>query len=255
MLHIFSTIIVALLTLTGCYDRHKEPPFESKPLQANCNIAQLRELCSEGIYHIEVDMVCVGRVTANDKGGNFYRTMFIEDATGGAEIKLGTYNINAQYPIGSVVAIRLKGLAVILDSKVVQVGLPPRDYDISLREFESQVVIDKYIIRANYTEAVEPLRCNISDLDYSLCGRLVEIRDAYYAPHAEEEERSVIEGYHQFSDYDDNYIFTYVSPYSNFAKLAIPTKVGPICGILCHESVGLSIGNKFVIKPRFEDDI
>ena len=248
----FGTILIAsLLLLSGCYDNHNEPLAEPFATQANAKIEILRQLCAGGCYNIVSDMVCVGRVTSSDKSGNFYRSIFIEDETGAVEIKLGTYNIEAQYPIGLMVAVRLKGCAIMLKENILQVGLPPQSYDTAPREFEAQEVIDRHIVRSNSVKVVTPLLRTITQLDTSLCGRFVRIENLHHTPLDNKQE----EEFYRFIDNEEQSVFLHISPYSNFATLQMPDSEVAIQGILYHESVGYNIGKQFVIKPRFADDI
>lgn len=252
-MRIFLTLI-SLILCVGCYDNNDDTSKSEFADVATCDIATLRQLCSGGYYPINADMVCVGRVTSSDVEGNFYRSLFVEDETGGVELKLGIYNISSQYPLGLQVALRLKGTAVALDAGVVQIGLPPYSYDTKLREFESQVVIDKHLCRSNSIASIEPLICNIASLDISLCGRFVRIENISCSPLVDEGE-PMMTGYHRFVDGKGDAIFIYTSSYADFADMQIPTSEIDIQGILCYETVGMGIGKQFVIKPRFADDV
>ena len=244
---------ITLLLCLGCYDGNTDRQESEFADIATCDIAELRQLCSGGYCPINRDMICVGRVTSSDREGNFYRSLFIEDETGGVELKLGIYNSASQYPLGLQVALHLKGAAIALDNGVVQVGLPPYSYDTKLREFESQVVIDKHLFRSNSVVPVVPLVCDIASLDISLCGRFVCIENLSSSPLVEDDEQLMVE-YHRFVDSKGDAIFTYISPYADFADMEMPTTSIDIQGILCYETVGMDIGKQFVIKPRFADD-
>ena len=248
----FGVILTALFLFCGCYDNHNEPPTEPFSMRANAKVEAVRQLCSNGCYNIVSDIVCVGNVTSSDRDGNFYRSVFIEDETGAIEIKLGIYNIAAQYPVGLMVALRLKGCAVMLDNGILQVGLPPQSFDTAPREFEAQEVIDQHIIRSNSIEEITPLVLDIPSLHTSLCGRFVRISGLYYVPLADSEGNSE---YYRFIDNEERIILAYISPYADFSAIALPTTTTTIQGILCHESVGGGMGRQFVIKPRFADDI
>lgn len=251
MRNLFLILALSLLLLSGCYDRHSEPQVESFATQANAKIGKLRQLCTNGCYNVVSDIVCVGRVTTSDYEGNFYRSMFVEDDSGAVEIKLGTYNISAQYPIGLMVAIRLKGASVMFSDGVVQVGLPPRSYDSAPREFEAQEVIDRHIVCSSSVDTIYPMSLAIQSLDISLCGRFVQIENLHYKSTTEDKER----GLYCFEDEDGGRIFVEISPYSNFSTLELPATATSIKGILYHRTVGDGQGREFVIKPRSKDDI
>lgn len=247
-------ITILLLSFSGCYDNHSIPSETDLSLKANFDIAELQTFCSDGCHTITRDFICVGRVTSSDREGQFYRTLFIEDESGGAAIKLGLYDIASRYPVGTQIALHLQNSAVMLKDGVVVVGLPPRSYDSEPREFESPEVIDRYIIRGTSVEAIEPRICHIAELDSSLCGRFVKISGISYAPLTDEEDMPTIEGYRRFVNSNGEAIFTYVSPYADFAAEKIPTEEISVCGILYYETVGMDIGKQFVIKARFSDD-
>lgn len=240
-----------LLLFSSCYDRHSDSPTEPFAVEANAKIEVLRQLCTNGCYNIVSNIVCVGRVTTSDREGNFYRSMFVEDETGAIEIKLGTYNIEAQYPVGLNVALRLNGCAVMFENDILQVGLPPQSFDSAPREFEAQEVIDQHIVRSNSVEKIAPLVLDIPSLDTSLCGRFVRISDLIFVPPTDNSNN----GYLHFIDNEENSIFAYISPYANLSNMDMPTTPAAIQGILYYESVGGGMGRQFVIKPRFADDI
>lgn len=243
--------MLSLSMLCGCYDTHKLPQQDDYLPSANCDIVQLRQLAANGCYEIPSDMVCAGRVTSSDRDGNFYRSMFVEDSTGAIEVKLGTYNIAAQYPVGLTVALHLKGLAIMVENGVLQVGLPPQSYDTRPREFEAQEIIDRYVVRGNSVEDIASFACDIASLDDSMCGRFVSVTDLYYTPMAYDRES----GYLRFVGADERIIFVYISPYSNLSAMEISTTALAIQGILSYDTIGDEGDKQFVIRPRFKDDI
>ena len=246
---LFSSIV------SGCYDSNNIPPQKEFDEGYTYDIAELRQMCENECHNITSDIICVGRVTSSDKEGNFYRSVTIEDNSGGLEVKLGIYNIATQYPIGLMVSLHLNGTAIMVNNGVVQVGLPPQCFDSSPREMEAQEVIDKHIIRSNSVEPTAPLLCDIKSLSNSMCGRFIQIENLHHAPLPDREECVALGGYHRFTDAENNAIFTYVSTYSDFANMEIPLSDTTIQGILYYETVGMSVGDQFVIKPRYKDDI
>ena len=251
LIYIFALLAMAL---GGCYDSHNESSSSAFSDTDNCDIAELQALAQNGCYEVTRELVCVCRVTSSDREGNFYRSIIVEDMSGGAEVRLGIFNSFTQYPVGLVLELHLKGCAVMFENGVLQVGLPPQEFDSLPREFEAQAVIDKHIVRSEIIETVEPLKLDIASLDSSFCGRFIAIEQLHHAP-LEGKEKDLLEGYSRFVDKNDNAIFLYVSPYADFAASEIPTSALSIRGILYHESVGMGIGKQFVIKPRYADDI
>ena len=248
-----STLVFMLFSLfvSGCYDKHNQPLPKEFNDYSNCDIAELRRLCKEGCCDITSDMICVGRVTSSDRDGNFYRSLVVEDATGGVEVKLGMYGAATQYPVGLMVALHLKGTAVMVEDGVVKVGLPPRSHDSSPREMESQEVVDVHILRSSSVEVVTPVVLTPSLFDIALCGRLVRVENLHYEPIAEGEEH----GYIHFVDNEGRSIFVYITPYSDFFGIEMPASPLSVQGVLYYSAVGMGLGEQFVIRPRFRDDI
>ena len=250
-------LVITLFTFVagGCYDNNSTPASTEFNNSHTCSIAQLQKFCENGCYNITSDIICVGRVTSSDREGNFYRSIVVEDDSGGLEIKLGLYNIATHYPIGVMVALHLNGTAIMKQNGVVAVGLPPQSFDSAPREMEAQEVIDRHIIRSNSIEPITPYTCDIKALNHSLCGRFIRIESLRHAPLPDREMCSSLAEYHRFTDNEENNIFTYISPKSDFATREIPTSEISVQGILYYETVGMGIGEQFVIKPRFSNDI
>ena len=246
-------LIVVSALFVGCYNRHSKTSSTEFDERANLKLGELRSLCAKGLYAVEWNMVCVGRITSSDKEGNFYRSIVIEDESGAAEIKLGLQNCASQYPEGLMVALHLNNTAIDLENGVVQIGLPPQNFDEKPRDMEAQAVVDCHIVRSNSVEPTTPLVCNIAGLNVGLCGRFVAVDNLHYAP-IEGEDIQPNE-YFRFVDSQGRQIFVYVSSYANFAGLEFSTTERDIQGILYYETVGMNIGEQFVIKPRSKDDI
>lgn len=240
-----------MLLLGGCYDSHSTSPTRPFAEHANIEIGGLRRLCESGYCNISSDMVCVGRITSSDREGNFYRSMVVEDVTGAVEVRLGTYNIASQYPVGTIVALRLKGTAIMVEDGVVQVGLPPQSFDNEPREFEAQEIIDRHIVRDTSREEVEPMLSAIQSIDVTHCGRFVRVEGVQHTPFVDSEE----DEYYRFTDIVGNQIFVEISEHSDFATLDLPSVATSIQGILYHKTIGGDVELQFVIKPRFADDI
>ena len=244
------------MVLSGCYDNHSEPSQKESAVEANCTMSQLRGLCKDGeCYIVAEERICVGRVTSSDKEGNFYRSIVVEDGSGGMEVKLGEYSLATPYPVGLEVALRLNGVALIVENGVVRMGLPPQNFDSKPREIAPQAVIDNYIVPTASVEPIVPMVRDISALELSLCGRFVRAEGLIHAPLAEDEDITLKEGYHRFLDKDGNLLFLYISPYAEFSDFEIVGSDVALQGILYYESVGEDLGRQFVIRPRFKDDI
>ncbi|MBR2049643.1 MAG: hypothetical protein IJ957_02935, partial [Rikenellaceae bacterium] len=82
-------LFLVTLLFVGCdYDRFD--PIEPTDVQwiPNAELSDVRHSFAVATT-IREDMIITGRVTSSDEGGNFYRTLTIEDATGALELMVG----------------------------------------------------------------------------------------------------------------------------------------------------------------------
>lgn len=89
-----------------------DPPPQPLPAQLSPNITlrELRQLHFPGnTEQIIEDRVAAGIVVANDSLDNFYKTIVVQDETGGIAIKIDATQLYLLFPVGQQVFIRLKG--------------------------------------------------------------------------------------------------------------------------------------------------
>lgn len=246
-------LAVATALSAGCYDRHTLPDNPGEAETATISIAEFKRQCAEGVPEIDADAIIAGLVTTSDEAGNFYKSFFIEDSSGGIEIMAGTYDIHNRYPVGVTVSVRLKGCAAAPSYGGLQVGLPAADYSLDeVSYFESDILLDRHIAHGTEISVVMPAEIRVSDASTDACGRLVVIRGLKYVPEESDTDRA-FRGYRRFEDADGNAIYTYVSDYADFAGEEIPESELSVCGILQYGNV-TGKGDRYIIKPRSADD-
>ena len=130
---LFSLLLLAMVSFNfvSCReDEFDEPPLNGTDpnLTVNMTIDSLKRLYSDSIINfnkiitIDSNWVIAGVVTADDKSGNYYKTMVIEDATAGISIRLDMSDFNVEYPIGRRVYVKLKGLVMGDYGELIQIG-------------------------------------------------------------------------------------------------------------------------------------
>lgn len=94
----FIILLTASLVLGSCKKKFDEPAGPSDPgITPTHTIKQLKALhtVSGAFDVISTDIIIAGTVVANDKSGNLYKELYIQDATGGINLLLdanGLYN-------------------------------------------------------------------------------------------------------------------------------------------------------------------
>jgi hypothetical protein len=93
--HIQLLSLLSILLLSGIVSCVKkdfdEPPTGGEPVSVtpNTTLAELKalHLTKGGFDKITEDLIIGGQVVMDDRSGNYYKTLVIQDATGGIEIK------------------------------------------------------------------------------------------------------------------------------------------------------------------------
>lgn len=125
---------------------------------------------------ISEDLTIYGIITADDKSGNFYKQIIIEDSTGGIAVLLDGNSLYNDYPVGRKIYIKCKDLYLGNYNDLPQLGYTP-DGTGSITGIPS-TLFNTYIVKANYPNVIEPLNLPLSQLavtDYSLLNRIVTI--------------------------------------------------------------------------------
>lgn len=110
------TLFVLFSSLfSGCKDDFAEPPANRlSNIQSNTTIAELKALHALGTAPVKItdDLVIEGIVISDDRAGNFYKSLVIQDETGGIEVRIDAVSLFLDYPRGSKVWVNCKGLYV-----------------------------------------------------------------------------------------------------------------------------------------------
>lgn len=91
-------VLTALSTVTSCRkDKIDEPPIDTvDPMLPTTSIADLKALFVSGTpITVADDITISGIVVADDKSGNYYKTIIIDDGTAGLPVLIdrsGLYN-------------------------------------------------------------------------------------------------------------------------------------------------------------------
>jgi hypothetical protein len=106
------TVIICCLLVSSCKKTFTDPPIIGEPdVVANISIKDIKARYTSGApVLIEDDMIIEGVVGGDDRSGNYYQQIAIQDATGGVLLRLAGNNLYNNYPVGRKVFVKLKGL-------------------------------------------------------------------------------------------------------------------------------------------------
>lgn len=172
MKRIYFALIAAIFALASCEewdqvfttDYGKADVYEPVTMTPNTTIAQLKALYKSGPVKIEKDIVIGGQVVSEDRSGNVYKSIYIQDATGGIELKIGKNALYNDYKLGQWVYVKCGGLTLGAYNGMIQLGYadPTGEYETSY--IEVQYIIDTHIFRGKIDTPLQPKKVSAADL-------------------------------------------------------------------------------------------
>lgn len=169
---IFAMAFLAVGILASCDemdpvlnpDNDKFEPEEEVTLTPNMTIQDLKSMYVSKPVHIEGDIIIGGQVTTSDREGNVYRSIYIQDNTGGIEIKIGKTGLYNVYKIGQWVYVKCQGLTLGAYEGMLQIGVddPTGEYETSYMDVS--LLIDQHVFKGKKAEPVLPAEVQESNL-------------------------------------------------------------------------------------------
>ena len=161
-------------------------------------IAELASLYKTGSpWKIDKNIVISGIVSTTDQPGNFYKSFYIQDETGGMEIKIGKNGLYNDYLPGQRIYVDCRELCLGMygyksgtayGNGMVQIGFsdPTGEYETSY--LESSLLIDSHVFKGEIGPEVEPVVVPESSLPASTAtqatshyvGKLVTVKNLTY---------------------------------------------------------------------------
>lgn len=243
----FYTAALGLLLLgtsvhiTSCLKKDYDAPPDNRNfdpgLPVTHTIAQVQEM-QQGVK-IDSNVVISGVVVMDDKSGNYYKKIVIQDTSGGIEILVDQNNLYNDYPIGRKVYVKCKGLYVGNYGSNLQIGFTP-DANGGLSNIPAVTSTD-HIIKANYPNTITPDTLTLEDLKSPTAAKkhlntLVAIKNVEFAsnssgvPYAQLASLSSATN-RTINDCNGETITLRTSGYAKFQPLLTPTGNGTIVGI------------------------
>ncbi len=188
------TIAALLAGMTACEEfqpvftgKYEEPAYQ-EPVDlsddVNTTIAELKDMYKANgskPVTIKTDVIIGGQVTTSDKVGNLYKSLYIQDASAGIELKIGKNGLYNEFKLGQWVYVNCAGLTVGDYNGMIQIGYSDKTGEYETSYMEHQYLIDAHVFKGPYGEPVEPKMITEADLKKKEnLGRLVTIQDLTY---------------------------------------------------------------------------
>jgi len=242
---LFSAIaLLALLgTISACKKSFDEPPGPADPnITANMNIDALKAMHTvPGAYdEMTQDIIISGIVVANDKSGNFYKQLFIQDSTGAIQLLVNANNLYTSYPVGRRVFVKVKGLTLSDDNGTMLLGYKALVAGVPSLEGINGAMIGEHLIGGSIGNPVVPIDVDYTELSTNMQNRyinaLIRLRGYEFI------EADTSKTYSDTSVYKRTTnlrikpctgaeVIVRTSAYANFAGLKVPPGHGDITSI------------------------
>lgn len=155
--NIIGAAAVSLAALASCDewepvftgDYGKADVYTPVTLTPNTTILDLKKLYTTPGTPVTIsdDIVIGGQVISEDRSGNVYKSLYIQDATGGIELKIGKNGLYNDYKLGQWVYVKCSGLTLGAYNGMVQLGWESNDSKYETSYIEVQYIIDTHIFR------------------------------------------------------------------------------------------------------------
>lgn len=235
---------IFLVGMNSCKKTFSEPPAIGAPdIVANTTISTLKARYTSGApVAITDEVILSGVVSCDDRSGNYYQQIAIQDSTGGILLRLAGSNLFNNYPVGRQLFVKCKGLYLGQYNGTLQLGGGVDSAYITQGGITLIAVNlqDKHVIKGALNQPLEPVIVNVSQLTTNIQDRyvstLIKLQGfefastelgKNYADDATSGNR-IIQG---CSNPTTNRITLRSSNYASFATRPVPSGNGDIIGV------------------------
>lgn len=153
-------IIAGSACLKKNYDEPPDKRGADPGLKITHSIAALKTLPPYTM--ISNDIVISGIVVMDDKSGNYFRKIVLQDTSGGIELLIDQNNLYTDYPVGRKIYVACKGLYLGAFADNPQLGYTP-----DATGFVSGIpalLAGQYVVKGSYSHPVIPDTFTLSEL-------------------------------------------------------------------------------------------
>lgn len=212
------SLALTAIVFSSCKKEYDQPPAEEIPEGMVMTIQNLRDTFAGNPIKFDQDYNIFATVTMDESNGNLYKNVFIEDETGGINLRMisggGLYQ-------GDSLRINLNGVTLNVFNGVYQLD---------------SVDIDKSVVKQATNVEIPPANITMTQVGSNLQSRLVKINNVEFTAtdlnttYADAENQLAMNK--TLTDCDGNTILVRTSGYADFAGDTIPSGNGSIVGVL-----------------------
>ncbi|HMT75969.1 MAG TPA: DUF5689 domain-containing protein [Chitinophagaceae bacterium] len=236
--------VSAAVVISACQKTFNDPPVIGEPdIVANTTIKDVKARYTSGAPVAITDNVVIeGVVNCDDKSGNYYQQIAIQDSTGGVLLRLAGNNHYNNYPVGRKIYVKLKGLYLGQYNGTLQFGGGVDSAYISQGGVTLLAVNlqDQHIIKGPLNQPLEPKLVTVSQLTTTLQDKYISTLiklSGYEFSSGDRSKNYADDGFsgnriiQDCSNLSANKITVRTSNYSNFATLPVAQGNGDIIAV------------------------
>jgi hypothetical protein len=227
----FSVILMLLAGFSSCVKQKFDAPptgGQDPNVTVNFSLDSLQKRYNGTPYLVTDPLIIEAVVVADDKSGEFYKQLVIQDSTAGITLVMDASSLYTAYPIGRRLFINLQGLYIVYYKGTPEIvagvnpdgtfaGIPPASFD-------------QFVMKGSFPHPVTPKVLNIYQLNNNNIDELIQLNNVEFAngfdglPFAD--------GYNKVSksttveDCNGSTIVSYNSGYADYANTNTPTGNG-----------------------------
>lgn len=181
-INIITLSFLLLITFASCQKWDTPKPIEPVVMNATMTISDFKQLYRGAAVAItDENIVLAGVVNSTDRSGNIYKSLYIQDETGGLELKIGKTGLYNDYHQGQTIYVKPAQLYLGAYGGSVQLGAKSNNPKYETSYIEAQGLINRTIFRGSYGEELKPLDItSASELSPSNVCKLVSIKNVRY---------------------------------------------------------------------------
>ncbi len=242
---ILSVFVTAVVLFNACVKGDFDQPpvvMPHTPYPANMTIAQLNKYFTDSLHTpalalITKDIVIQGTVISSDEAGNIYKSLYIEDSTGGIDIALNQNPLYTSYKLGQRIYVKCKDLYIGNYKGVIELGYNNSGAigQIPSSLFSSHLYLDSFPGKPPVPKII-----TIPSFSKDKISTLIKLDSVHFSP-ADTMQPFVQTGAQYGTnrtviDKNGNQVVIYTSAYANFATVLVPKGTGCITAILSYYS-------------------
>lgn len=234
----FLLLTITAFCCTACFKKAAyAAPSQEEFSDSLLHIKQLKRLHQMGeVEPIRNEWMIEAVVVANDEYDNWYKSIVIQDSTGGIMLLLDGQNLFQDYPVGALIRLRLKDLLLSDYRRMVQLVGAVDSSSGSLLTGGIPVPLFKQhiqILQDNYP--IIPLQVQFKNLHDSLQGRLIQLSNIEFSAsdtaQTFADKKNKLGASRALKFCTGGTIYLRTSGYADFAGGAIPNGNGSVLGV------------------------